>query len=60
MDLYQQRLKNDFAFYVKEKLYLPMTTDDNGDPVKMIITNVHKECIYKIVDGKKVEVMCYR
>lgn len=60
MDLYRQRLKNDFAFYVKEKLYVPMETDDEGNPIPMVITSVHKDAIFEIMDSKKILVMGYR
>ena len=60
MDLYKQRLKNDFAFYVKEKLYVPMETDGEGKPIPMIITSVHKDAVFEITDSKKVLVMWYR
>lgn len=58
--LYTERLKNDFAFYVKQKLNVPMETDGDGNPIPMIITENHEDAIYKIVDGKKILVMGYR
>ena len=60
MDLYKHRLKNDFAFYVKEKLYVPMETDWEGKPIPMIITSIHKNAVFEITDSKKVLVMGYR
>lgn len=60
MDLYKQRLKSDFAFYVKEKLFVPSETDEDGNPIPMVITSVHEDAIYEIVDNKFVLVMWYR
>lgn len=60
MDLYKERLKNDFAFYVKEKLNVPSETDTDGNPVPMIITGIHENAIYEIIDNKFVEIIAYR
>lgn len=57
MDLYKQRLKSDFGFYVKEKLFVPSETDEDGNPIPMIITSIHEDAIYEIVDNKFVLVM---
>lgn len=60
MDLYKQRLKSDFGFYVKEKLFVPSETDGDGNPIPMIITSIHEDAIYEIVDNKFVLIMGYR
>lgn len=60
MDLYKERLKNDFSYYVKQKLNVPSETDTDGNPIPMIVTSVHEDAIYTILDYKFVEIMGYR
>lgn len=60
MDLHHERLKNDFRYYVKEKLNVPSESTPDGEPIPMIITGIHEDAIYIIIDNKFVEIMGYR